>query len=307
MITSIFNKSKPINFVIVIVILFMAFVLVNVQELNDKLSIAVLFERGAIFLISVFSVFLLNFIVIKNKLVDQSSYHILLFSLFLALFPITLISTKLLLSNVFILLALRKIISMRTQKEIKKKLFDASFWIGVASVFYFWAILFFLLIFIALFLFSDNKIKDWIIAFTGMLTVFLLAVCYNLVSYNNLDFLKNFLPTLNFNLSNYNSIRLIVSITIVLTFSLWSTFFYVNLIKSKLKIFKPAHKIVVAALIIALSIVVFSDERTSGEFIFIFAPLTIITSNYIQSIPEKWFKDAFLATLIVAPIVTSFL
>ncbi len=307
MITSIFNKSKPINFVIVIIILFLAFILVNVQELNEEISLTMLFEKGVIFLISVFSVFLLNFIVVKNKLIDQSSYHILLFSLFLAMLPITLISVKLLLANVFILFAFRKIISMRNQKNLKKKLFDASFWIGIATIFYFWAILFFPLIFIALFLFSNNMIKDWIIAFTGLLTVLLLAICYHLIIYNDLDSLKNALPTFNFNLNSYNSIRLIVSITIVITFSLWSTFFYINLIKSKLKVFKPPHKIIVAALIIALSVIVFSDQRTSGEFIFIFAPLAIITSNYIQSIPEKWFKDVFLATLVLVPIVTSFL
>ena len=307
MITRIFNKSKPINFVIVIGIIFIAFVLVNIQEFSEELSISLLFERGGIFLISVFSVFLLNFIVVKNRLLDQSSYHILLFGLFLAMLPITLMSVKLLLANIFILFALRRIISMRSQKNLKKKLYDASFWIGIAVIFYFWSILFFVLIFIGLFLFSDNKLKDWIIAFTGITTVLLLSICYNLLIYNNLDALYNIFPPFNFNLNSYNSYRLIVSITIVMTISLWATFFYINLIQSKLKMVKPLHKIIVAALIIAISSLVFSDQRTTGEFIFIFAPLAIITSNYIQSIPEKWFKDAFLATLILAPIVTSFL
>ncbi len=62
-----------------------------------------------------------------------------------------------------------------------------------------------------------------------------------------------------------------------------------------------------ATLIIAIAVVVFSDNRTSGEFVFIFAPLAIITSNYIESIDEKWFKDVFIATLVLAPLVISFL
>lgn len=307
MITRIFNKSKPINFVIVIIIIFLAFLFVNITETNDGISITNLLERSALFLVSIFSVFLLNFIVVKNKLLNQSSYHILLFSLFLALLPITLISSKILISNVFILIALRRLISLRTQKNTKKKLFDASLWIGVASIFYFWAILFFVLMFIALFLYSDNKIKDWIISFTGLLTVLLLSICFNLVVYNNLESLYSHIPSFNFELNNYNSIRLIASITIILSFSLWSTIFYIRVIKSKLKIFKPPHKIIVATLIIALAVVVFSDRRTSGEFVFIFAPLAIITSNYIESINEKWFKDFFIATLVLAPLVISFL
>ena len=268
MIASVFNKSKPINFVIVIIITFLACLLVFIKDEDKEFSIVLLVELMGVFLVTVFSIFLMNFIVVKNKLTEQSSYHILLYSLFLALLPTALISLNLLLSNVFVLLALRRLISLRTQKDIKKKLFDASLWIGVATIFYFWAIFFFALIFIALFLYSDNKIKDWIISFTGILTVLLLSICYNLIKYNSLEHLVNFLPNFNFDLNSYNSMQLIVSITIVLSFSIWSTIFYLRVIRSKLKIFKPPHKIIVATLIIALSVVVFSDSRTSGEFVF---------------------------------------
>ncbi len=307
MIASIFDKSKPINFVIVIIITFLAFVYINIKEVNEPFSILFLIERATLFLLSIFSIFLLNFIVVKNKLLDQSSYHILLFSLFLALLPTTLISAKILLSNIFILLALRRLISLRTQKNTKKKLFDASLWIGIATVFYFWAILFFLLIFIALFLYSDNKIKDWIISFTGMFVVFLISICYNLIVYDNIELILNHIPKFNFDLSSYNSIQIIASSAVILSFSIWSTSFYIRAIKRKLKIFKAPHKIVVAALLLCLAVVVFSNRRTSGEFVFIFAPLSIITSNYIESIKEKWFKNVFLATIVLAPLVILFL
>lgn len=307
MIASVFNKSKPINFVIVIIITLLAFFLVYIRDVKTEFSIRLLVEIMVMFLLAVFSIFLMNFIVIKNKLTEQSSYHILLFCLFMAILPKSLVSLNLLLSNVFILLATRRLISLRTQKDVKKKLFDASLWIGVATVFYFWAILFLALIFIALFLYSDNKIKDWIISFTGLLTVVLLGVCYNLVVYNDLSYFVKFLPEFNFDLSSYNSIGLIVSITIVLSFSLWSTIFYLRVIKSKLKIFKPPHKIIVASLIISLAVITFSNQRTSGEFIFIFTPLAIITSNYIESIKEEWIKDVFLITLALCPVVVSFL
>lgn len=307
MIASIFDKSKPINFVIVITIIFLAFVYINIKEVSESFSLLFILERSAFFLLSVFSIFLLNFIVVKNKLLDQSSYHILLFSLFLALLPITLISAKILLSNIFVLLALRRLISLRTQKNTKKKLFDASFWIGIATIFYFWAILFFVLILIALILYSDNKIKDWIISFTGVLVVLLISVCYNLIVYDNLDLISNHITSFNFDFNSYNSIQIVASIAVILSFSIWSTSFYIRAIKSKLKIFKAPHKIIVATLFVSLAVVVFSDQRTSGEFVFIFAPLSIITSNYIESISEKWFKNVFLATIVLAPIVMLFL
>ena len=307
MIASIFDKSKPINFVIVIIITFLTFLYVNIKEFSESFSMLFLLERAAFFLLSIFSIFLLNFIVVKNKLLNQSSYHILLFSLFLALLPITLISAKILISNIFVLLALRRLISLRTQKNTKKKIFDASLWLGIAAGFYFWAILFFVLIFIALFLYSDNKIKDWIISFTGIMVVFLISVCYNLIIYDNLDLILNHLPKFNFDLNSYNSIQIIASISVILSFSIWSTSFYIRAIKSKLKIFKAPHKIIVATLLLSLAVVVFSNQRSTGEFVFIFAPLAIITSNYIESINEQWFKNVFLATIVLAPIVILFL
>ncbi|MBT8395034.1 MAG: hypothetical protein KJN66_09310 [Bacteroidia bacterium] len=307
MIASVFKKSKPINFVIVIGITFLASLFVYIRDVNKEFSIALLGELIILFLVTVFSIFLVNFIVVRNKLTDQSSYHILFYSVFLALLPTTLISLELLLSNVFILLALRRLISLRTQKDTKKKIFDGSLWIGVAAIFYFWSILFFALIFIALFLFANNKIKDWIISFTGLLTVLILSISYNLIMHNSLDSIINFLPELDFDLYNYNSIQLIVSITLVISFSVWCTIFYLKVIRDKLKVFKPPHKIIVAALVIALAVIIFSHDKTSGEFIYLFAPLAIITSNYIESINEEWVKDAFLIVLALSPIVVSFL
>ena len=196
---------------------------------------------------------------------------------------------------------------MRSQINVKKKLFDASFWIAIATIFHFWAVLFFVLIFVALFLFSDNKIKNWIVPFTGLATVLLLIVCYHFVIYDTVEGLFSYLPRFNFDFDKYNSINLIIAITLLLSFGLWSTIFYVKKINSTLNVFKPSHKIVIAAVVIALGVAILSEEKTSGEFIFLFAPLAIIISNYIETIEENWFKEIFLSIMVIAPIVLLFL
>ncbi len=307
MIASIFNKSKPINFVIVIAITILAFVFAFINLIPDTLSIGLIAKELLVLAISIFTIFLLNFIVVKNKLIVQSSYHILLYGLFLAMFPVVLISVKVLLANVFILLALRRIISMRSQINVKKKLFDASFWIAIATLFHFWAILFFLLIFIALFLFSDNRVKNWIVPFTGILTVFLLVVSYYLIRFDSIEGLFSYLPRFNFDFDSYNSISTIIASTLLLSFGLWSALFYVKKIKNQLKMFKPSHKIIIAAVIIALGVVILTEEKTSSEFVFLFAPLAIIITNYIETIEENWFKEVFLSVLVLAPIALLFL
>jgi len=307
MIASIFNKSKPINFVIVLSITTLAFVFAVFNYNIEGFSIGLVLKEILVLLISVFTIFLLNFITAKNKLTEHSNYSILLYSLFLLMFPMTLIDFEILISNVFILLALRRIISMRSQIEVKKKLFDAAFWIAIAALFHFWAILFFALVFIALFLFSDNRIKNWIIPFTGIATVLLLTVCYHLIMYNNIEELISHLPRFNFDFNYYNSLNLIIPITVLLSFGIWSAIFYVKKINIQLKIFKPSHKIIIASAVFALGVVILSEEKTSSEFIFLFAPIAIMITNYLETIDENWFKEAFLAVLVIIPIAILFL
>lgn len=303
MIASIFKNSKPFNFVIVLVILFLVLVFNSFNLFIDSFSIDLLLKLTFAFLINVFSVLLLNFIVVKNKLNEQNSYHILLYTIFLIYFPSSLTDINLLLSNVFVLLALRRIISLRSQINLKKKLFDASFWIAIAALFYFWALAFLILIFAALFLFSDNRLKNWIIPFTGVLTVLILLTSYQLVKYDNIEALFSSLPRFNFDFSNYNSKEIIIASTLLLSFGIWGTFFYINKIKNQLKAFKPSHKIIIAAVIIALLTVVLSEDKTTSEFIFLFAPLAVIINNYIETIEENWFRETFLIILVLAPFV----
>ena len=57
------------------------------------------------------------------------------------------------------MLALRRLISLQSKLDIKKKLFDAAFWITIATLFYFWSMLFFALVIVALIYYSQNDIK----------------------------------------------------------------------------------------------------------------------------------------------------
>jgi putative effector of murein hydrolase LrgA (UPF0299 family) len=55
-------------------------------------------------------------------------------------------------------------------------------------------------------------------------------------------------------------------------------------------------------LLIAFSIVVIAPVKSGSEFLFLFAPLAIIVTNYIETIQENWFKEVFLLVLIITPI-----
>ena len=303
MITSIFSKSKPINFLIVFSISLLA-VLISVYKFDwstvtgDSYIILVLAFIGCFL-----SILLLDFIVGKNSLSQKSDYEIFLFSLFLLAAPQIFFNHRIILSNFLLLLALRRIVSLRTQKETIKKLFDAGFLIGLATIFHFWTILFFPLIFIALLFYAETEIKLWLVPVLGLLAIIIVSITYSLLVKGDFFSALHINPEFSLNLSTYNSIQFIVTITMLLSFGLWSSGFYLKDIKKKMKTFRPSYKVVFVCSIIASIIVIISPNKNGSEFLFLFAPLSIIISNYIETIEEKWFKEIFLLALIVIPFI----
>lgn len=307
MITSIFKKSKPINFIIVFFITLLAFITARSKLVIEPVDAAYIFKQIGLFIFCFVSVLLVNFIVSKHSLTKKNSYEILLFSLFLLAITQTTANTNILFANFFILLSFRRIISLRSMITPEKKLFDAAFWITVASLFYFWAILFFVMIFAALVLYSVNKIKHWLIPFVGVAAVFIIAISVSII-YNNsfFGFFKS-LPEVSYDFNKYNTPQFLIAITMLLSFGIWASLFYIRSIKSKKKAFRPAFKIVFLAIVVSFITVFLAPHKDGSEFLFMFAPLAIIITNYIETIQDKWFRELFLLTLITVPFIILFL
>lgn len=304
MISNFFSQSKPINFVAVSVFLLIIFAITKYMALDTQSDTLLIVKQVFLFGICLFSIFVFDFLVNKNNLTKNNSYKILLYVLFIAVLPEVLLNSKILLANLFILLALRRIISLRSKKDIKKKLFDAAFWITIASLLYFWAILFYILIVAALIVFIITDIKNWVIPIIGIATVAIIAVSYMIIT--NIEIYDFFdkLIDLSFDFSSLNSKRIIIGATVLLSFGAWSLFYYIKNLKSKTKSSRPSFSLIVIAAVLSLAIIIVSPNKSGSEFIFLFAPLAIIMTNYLEVVSEKWFKESLLWVLILTPIIT---
>lgn len=302
MIARFFSTSKPIHLVIVILLTLTLFLAGRISNYENMISVGFILKQLIIYLIILTSIIVLNFLVSKNDLTKKNSYKILLFSLFLIILPITFQINNVLISNLFILLALRRIISLRSNIKVKKKLFDAAFWIGIASLFYFWAILFFPLIIAALFFYSIGQIKNWIVPFIGLLTVILITISYSILITNHFSEPSNYFDTIGFDFTTYNSNHLIIGITILTSLGIWSLFFYIKNLKEKIKKYRSSHILIIVALLISVAIVLIVPNKNGSEFIFMFAPLSIVMANYVESIKEQWFTEFFVWILILTPV-----
>jgi hypothetical protein len=307
MITRFFRTSKPIHFVIVAFVTFIAFMGFRLSKVHPGLGIIIILQQILLYLLVLVPLFVLDFLVSKNNLTKKNNYKLLLFGLFFLVLPITFQFNNLLLAHIFVLLALRRIISLRSNLNVKKKLFDAGFWIAIASLFYFWAILFFALILIALLIYSIGSIKNWIIPFTGVLVVILILVSGYIIMNYELNELSRYLDTTDFDFTAYNDLSMLIGITSLVSLGLWSLIFYLKNLNDKRKRQRSSHILVTFALIISGFLIILAPDKDGSEFIFVFAPLSIIMSNYLESLKEPWFAELFVWILILTPISTLFL
>jgi hypothetical protein len=122
------------------------------------------------------------------------------------------------------------------------------------------------------------------------------------MDYNILDYSNN-LISFSFDFSSLNSKRIVVSATIILSYGVWSLLYFVRHLKAKPKKSRPSFLLIIFAVAIGLLIIAVSPNKNGSEFLFLFAPLSIIVTNYLETISEKWFKEVLLLGLIVTPIL----
>ncbi|GAL65285.1 hypothetical protein JCM19301_3745 [Jejuia pallidilutea] len=88
---------------------------------NNTINLNAILNVSALFVGSCFAMLVLNFVSGKNSLTQTNNFEIVLYGLFLLMIPQTTASLKLILANIFLLFSLRRLISLRSQKEVKKK------------------------------------------------------------------------------------------------------------------------------------------------------------------------------------------
>lgn len=303
MLSVFFNKSKPIQYVVLGVALLLMFIILKSRIPVSEINSIWILKQAFLFLALLTSIFVFDFFVTKNKLTQKNSFKTLLFLVFVAILPETLINSKIVLANLFLILALRRMLSLRTHRDVKKKLFDAAFWIALASLCYFWCAVFFILLFSALLVNSFTEIKNYIVPLTGVASVLIILVSYRIIrGVEILEGIGDF-TAYSIDFSSLNSKRIIIGSTVLFSFGLWSLFYYLKNIKSKMKSHRPTFKLIVIAVILSVLIIVLAPQKNGSEFLFLFAPLAIIITNYLEVITERWFKESFLWILVLTPFL----
>lgn len=301
MLTSIFRKSKPVNLIIVAISIVVSFAIGIYSQIDrDSFSLG---ESSIALLIVLFYTFITGFIIKKNDLTKQNSYGIMVFGLLVFAFTEVFSNIDLLICNLLVLFALRRLFSLHTKRSLSKKFFDASFWIGLSSLFYSWSILYLAVALFALFYYWQNEGKYIAVSLIGLVTVFVLLLVYNIIINDEFILISNFTFSLDFDFSGYNNPSSIIRLTIVASVCIWSLVFFLKNLSEKNKKTRPIRLLVILSAIVAIIISLLVPEKDGSEYIFIIFPFAIIIANYIEAVEEYWFKEVFTMLLVSIPII----
>ncbi len=180
MISSIFGKTKPIVYLILLGFLFIFYWTSHYLLFDRQYTLPEIAFGLLVVMVLMFSVFVVNFIVSRNQITGPHSYAMLYFTLLIVAFPETLADTNAIFCAFFLLLASRRIISMRSEREMKSKVYDAALWIGVGSLFYDWALLYLVVLYVAIYFYEPKEIKNWFLPASGLATVALIKLAWEM-------------------------------------------------------------------------------------------------------------------------------
>jgi hypothetical protein len=306
MITSVFKKSTPINYSFIGLIMILFFFVYQFQDTNWTNSLLQITKKVSLLLIIFASLFISNFIVKKNRLTKDSGYTILFYLIFLLFFPKVLDNYKLILSNFFILLAMRRLVSLKSLQTPKEKIFDASLWIFVASLFHFWAILFILLVYISIIFHVSRDYRNWLIPFVALFSSLVIFIFYALLF--DKTAINTYLQSEEINLkidyfaNNYQNI----AFSIYVVFAVFFVLPYIFTLTNKPLNLQASYKKVLFAMFTGIIIFVISANKSNEGLIFTFLPMAIIATNTVEYLQNKIQQEIILIGSIICAIFCFF-
>jgi hypothetical protein len=305
MITTIFSKSRPFNYVLVTVLLIVCFFLYQLKSTEWLQTAGAVVQKAFLLSLLIASLFISNFITKKNGLSKDNTYPFLFFFIFLILFPTTLGSPNLIISNFFIILALRRLISLQSLVAPKEKIFDASMWIFLAALFHFWSILFIVLVFVSIALHVARDYRNWILPYIALFTIATLYAVFVLIYDTSLfahlldDAILNF--DFNYFTNKYQNIAISIYAAITALF----LFSQIVAFPSKPLVHHNSYKKIILAFFLGFIIYLVSPDKNNSILIYTFMPLAVMATSYFEGIKIKWSQEV-TAIIVVGLSFLSF-
>jgi hypothetical protein len=234
---------------------------------------------------------------------DTNSFAILLYALLNVVFPETLTDPNAILCSFFLLLATRRLISIRSLKNIRLKILDATLWILASSLFYDWAIIYLFLVFAAVYVYEPRNFRNWLVPLAGVFAFFMTVYSFLILVHYEVFLKTHYQFIFKFNSEEYlewlSSAKLLIFIILIFLCSIFS---FLKLGKSGLgKIM--TMRLMVLSFIIGIILKLMISSAEVYPLMVTFFPSVIFMTNYIESIKKPNIKEVVLMAVVITPFI----
>ncbi|WP_350289487.1 DUF6427 family protein [uncultured Croceitalea sp.] len=302
MISSFFSKTKPINYLVLLIFL-LVFYTINFFAFKNPSLDVVLF--ALVLIATLLQVIGVQEIVRKSKTTNTTSFAMLFFVLLCMAIPQIIHFKEVVFCNLFLMLSLNRLLPLKNLKQVKSKIFDATLWICVASIFDPWVLLFLTIVFLAVYVYGTKDFKNWLVPIVAIIFFVLLLVTF-LTLTKNIAFLGNhyivgveagFLESFinNFNLKPFIYIVTVLGLILIV------------FIKQG---YQGVGRIVHLRLLLVyflVAVFVFSIQNTKTNnymvLLYSFFPAAIFATNFLETLKKKRLKELVLVVCVLFPFI----
>ncbi len=315
MLTNFFGKSNPINYVLLSALLLFGFLIAIFKGILPFSSASEIFTALLLLLLLVFGILLLDFVIRKNYLTGKNTFGILIFTLFIVQLPVIYSHPEIIAATLFLMMATRRFLSLKSGKNIEKKILDASFYITIAGLFYPWCWLFFGVLYLGIIWHTTLQMRYLIIPIIGVFVIFILKTAYHFIVDTNFGWYYNTKINTSFDFSAYNATGLLITSSLLTTFIIWMGAVRFIRIAALPKKEKSSAWLILIALATTICVAIFGEVKTGAELLLPLFPLAIISANYIETNEgagpvqpfDFWFKELLLWLLVVVSLFMLFI
>ena len=302
MLANFLNKSKPINFIGLMIFFAVCFLTLNfIDFFNNQFNANDLLQKIVVLLVFIFIFFIYNFIISKNNLTYDNSFGFYFFTLLTGCFS-SIATYKTLFFTIIYLLFLRKIYSLQSSKRVLKKLFDAGFWLGILCVFEPKFMLLFLLIYLSAYWHQKITIHTFSVPIIGFLIPLFCCFSYLFWQGNQQVLTSMFMKGFTFKMTFFTDKKEQIFMMGLLLITFLAAF-----IKSRKALlinntFKKSWSLLLMNFLIVLGLFLFENESKNKEILFLFFPISLILANGIELLQKKIVVNIFLYLFLIGCI-----
>ena len=304
MLANFFGKSNPANFIVIFLIFLGFFLAKSISLISaNTFDVNLVMEQVLMLLLFLLMFLFYNFILSKNKLTLYNSYGLLLFVLLFGFYPETMSNRNEVFLNVLLLVFLRRVYSIRSGKDVYKKIFDSGFWLGILFLLAPTTVIFGILMFLSIGLFQKINIRTLLIPCLGFLAPIICYTTYCFWVDHTEEFTTLFLWYADYNFELYTTKPILFSSLLLGALTIISIVLKTPKVLSISGSYRKYWILIIFNLFIAITVLIIQKTHDGSQIILLFFPVSIIITNWLESIKKPILKNIFIALLLVAPVI----